>query len=49
MDKNLKANLGLATTAELIEELRIRIEVDYCNGGGGLGYTSVYGRPNTKD
>jgi hypothetical protein len=40
-----KANLGLATTAELLDELRARIEIDYYSGGGGLQYTSVGGRP----
>lgn len=43
------ANLGLATTAELLEELRVRIEVDYHSGGGGLSYTSVSGRPDNKN
>ena len=41
------ANLGYATTDELINELRARIEVDYVNGGGGLNYTTMYGRPST--
>jgi hypothetical protein len=40
-----KANLGLATTAELLDELRARIEIDYYSGGGGLQYTTVGGRP----
>jgi hypothetical protein len=40
-----KANLGLATTAELLEEIKARIEVDYYSGGGGLQYTTVGGRP----
>ena len=38
-------NLGLATTRELLDELRTRIEVDYSMGGGGLDYTTVTGRP----
>jgi hypothetical protein len=41
-----EANLGLATTAEILRELTARIDVDYSNGGGGLGYTTVNGRPN---
>lgn len=40
-----KPRLGLATTRELLEELRARIEVDYFAGGGGLDYTTVAGRP----
>jgi hypothetical protein len=40
-----KANLGLATTAQLLEELKARIEIDYYSGGGGLQYTTVGGRP----
>jgi hypothetical protein len=40
-------NLGLATTRELLEELRARIEIDYYSGGGGLDYTVVKGRPNS--
>jgi hypothetical protein len=39
------ANLGLATTRELLDELRTRIEVDYFAGGGGLEYSTVAGRP----
>jgi hypothetical protein len=39
-------NLGLATTAQLLEELRVRIEVDYYSGGGGLDYSTVRGRPD---
>lgn len=38
-------NLGLATTRELLEELRCRIEIDYYAGGGGLDYSTVNGRP----
>ena len=41
----IKANLGYATTGELLDELRARIEVDYFVGGGGLGYTTMEGRP----
>lgn len=37
--------LGLATTRELLDELRARIEVDYFAGGGGLDYTTINGRP----
>lgn len=41
-------NLGLATTAQLLDEIRARIEVDYYfAGGGGLDYTSVAGRPES--
>lgn len=40
-----RANLGYATTGELLDELSARIDVDYYSGGGGLGYTTVYGRP----
>lgn len=40
-----KANLGYATTAELLDELRARIEIDYFAGGGGLQYTVMAGRP----
>jgi hypothetical protein len=43
-----KANLGLATTRELLDELRARIEIDYFAGGGGLGYSTVKGRPDTQ-
>jgi hypothetical protein len=43
-----KANLGLATTRELLDELRARIEVDYYAGGGGLDYTTVGGRPGIE-
>ncbi len=39
------ANLGLATTGQLIDEIRSRVEVDYFAGGGGLEYTTVRGRP----
>lgn len=44
----MKANLGLATTAQLLDEIRARIEVDYHAGGGGLEYTTVRGRPATQ-
>lgn len=37
--------LGLAMTGELLDELRSRIDVDYHNGGGGLEYSTVGGRP----
>lgn len=37
--------LGLATTRELLDELSTRIEIDYFNGGGGLDYSTVGGRP----
>lgn len=40
-----QANLGLATTEELLNEIRSRIEIDYFSGGGGLQYTTVDGRP----
>lgn len=40
-----KANLGIATTEELLTELRARIRMDYWNGGGGLQYSTVNGRP----
>ncbi len=39
--------LGLATTAELLDELRTRIYMDYF-GGGGLGYSTVAGRPPSQ-
>lgn len=38
------ANLGLATTRELLAELEARIDVDHAMGGGGLDYTTVGGR-----
>lgn len=41
-----QANLGLATTEQLLDELRARVEVDYSNGGGGLHYSTVHGRPS---
>jgi len=44
-----KPNLGLATTRELLDELRTRIEVDYYVGGGGLDYSTVNGRPGGND
>ena len=40
-----EAHLGLATTRQLLDELRTRIEVDYFVGGGGLDYTTMSGRP----
>jgi hypothetical protein len=40
-----RSNLGLATTEELLNELKARIDTDYSMGGGGLKYTTVYGRP----
>lgn len=42
-----QANLGLATTEELLNELRVRIEMDYFSGGGGLLYSTVAGRPES--
>lgn len=42
-----RPNLGLATTRELLDELRARIEIDYFAGGGGLDYTTVGGRPDS--
>jgi len=42
----LQAYLGYATTEQLLGELQARIESDYFNGGGGLSYTTVDGRPN---
>jgi hypothetical protein len=44
-DTEEKANLGLATTRELLEEIAARIAVDYYSGGGGLDYSTVHGRP----
>jgi len=40
-----QANLGLATTGQLLDEVRARIELDYYSGGGGLEYSTVKGRP----
>ena len=40
-----QANLGLATTRDLLAELTARIEVDGYVGGGGLDYSTVAGRP----
>jgi hypothetical protein len=38
--------LGLATTGQLLDELRARIEVDFVSGRpGGLGYSTVAGVP----
>lgn len=39
------ARLGLATTGNLLAEVTVRIETDYRRGGGGLGYSTVHGRP----
>lgn len=44
-DEQPQPNLGLATTRQLLDELRARIDVDYASGGGGLDYTTVGGRP----
>ena len=38
-------NLGCATTDQLLDELRARIDADYYAGGGGLDYSTVNGRP----
>lgn len=43
--ENEGPRLGLAMTSELLDELRARIDVDYHNGGGGLEYSTVKGRP----
>jgi hypothetical protein len=40
-----QANLGLATTMELMQEVMTRIAIDYNNGGGGLNFSTVRGRP----
>lgn len=40
-----RANLGLATTQQLLDEITTRIRIDYYSGGGGLDYTTVGGRP----
>ena len=45
MAEEEKANLGLATTRELLEEIAARIRIDYHAGGGGLDFTTVGGRP----
>jgi hypothetical protein len=42
--KEHQANLGLATTQQLLDEVTSRIQMDYYIGGGGLGYTTVGGR-----
>jgi hypothetical protein len=39
-------HLGLATTGELLNEIRSRIALDYQLGGGGLDYTPKHGRPD---
>lgn len=36
-----QANLGLATTRELLAEITARIEVDKATGGGGLDYRTA--------
>jgi hypothetical protein len=36
-----KALLGLATTRQLLDEVRARIEIDRYRGGGGLEYRST--------
>jgi hypothetical protein len=45
MAEEEKANLGLATTRELLLEVAARIAIDFHAGGGGLDYTAVHGRP----
>lgn len=40
--------LGLATTRQLLEEIKTRIDMDWYNGGGGLNYTTVEGRPDER-
>jgi hypothetical protein len=47
MSEEPKANLGLATTRELLQELESRIRIDYYRGGGGLNYSTVKGRPES--
>ena len=39
-----RPNLGMATTRDLLDEIRARIEIDYFAGGGGLDYSTVKGR-----
>lgn len=46
-DAKPEPNLGLATTAQLLDEIRARIEVDYYRGGGGLDYSTTAGRPES--
>lgn len=46
-DAPAAANLGCASTRELLAELAARIEVDGANGGGGLDYRTVDGRDGT--
>jgi hypothetical protein len=41
---NMGPQLGLATTREILDEIKTRIEIDYFNGGGGLTYTTSLGR-----
>ena len=43
-----QSNLGCATTRQLLAELSARIEIDYSNGGGGLDYSTVEGRPDEE-
>lgn len=43
------ARLGLATTGQLLDEVRSRIDTDYLQGGGGPDYTTVTGRPDATD
>lgn len=43
-----EANLGMATTDELLTELRTRIGMDFYAGGGGLGYSTAEGRGSTS-
>lgn len=43
-EENEGPRLGLATTGELLDEIRSRIDIDYHNGGGGLEYSTVKGR-----
>ena len=42
--RDFQANLGWATTRDLLAELSARIEVDGYVGGGGLDYSTVAGR-----
>lgn len=43
--EEVKPNLGLATTRELLKEVAARIEADYYMLGGGLDYSTIAGRP----
>jgi hypothetical protein len=49
LDTLAEPNLGLATTGRLLDELRVRIQLDYYAGGGGLGYTTVAGKSEVSD